>query len=329
MLFTTSSILSIALSVSAATLAPRKGGPSACPAVWATVAAQLTPIFFDATTGQCTALARGAIRFAFHDAATWNTSVPVFGAASGGADASLLLVPSEINRPENNGLQPYWTFLNEFHANFTGQGVGAADLVYFAANAAVVLCPGGPAVQTLVGRGDSDGVTPSTENLMPNAFGPGSDSDTLVALFAAKGFDETDLAALVGAHTVSTAVGQAPNVPVGGAQDDTPGLWDLDFYQNTLTPPPNVFRFDSDINLANGSAPVTTVGIAFNGFIGHLPKWQIQFQQAMLAMSTLGIPAATVRTFVDCTTSLPASTAGNPQSGKPGTTGGGGGAARK
>jgi len=324
MLFTASSILSLALSVSAATLAPRKGGPSACPAIWSTVATQLTPIFFNSTTGQCTALARGAIRFAFHDAATWNNTLPLFQPASGGADASLLLVPSEINRPENNGLQPYWTFLNQFLTSFNGQ-IGAADLVYFAANAAVVLCPGGPAVTTLVGRGDSDGVTPSFENLMPNAFGAGSDADTLVALFAAKGFDETDLAALVGAHTVSTAVGQAPNVPVGGAQDDTPGLWDLDFYSNTLNPPPNVFRFDSDISLSNIS---TTVGVAFNGFIGHLPKWQVQFQQAMLAMSTLGIPAATVRTFVDCTTSLPAAPAGNPQSGKPGTAGGGG-AARK
>jgi len=287
-----------------------KGGPGLCPAIWKTIATQLTAVFVDPTTGQCTALARGAIRFAFHDAATWDTSVPPFGAASGGADASLLLVPSEINRPENNGLQPYYDFLTSFYANFTGQ-VGAADLVYFAGNAAIVLCPGGPAVTTLVGRGDSDGVTPSTEGLMPPAFGPGSDATSLVALFAAKGFGTTDLAALVGAHTVSTAVGQAPNVPVGGAQDDTPGIWDVDFYANTYNPPPNVFRFDSDINLSNTSIPV---GVAFNGFVGHLPKWQVQFAQAMKTLTLLGIPSTKVATLVDCTASLPAA----------GTTGGGG-----
>ena len=89
---------------------------------------------------------------------------------------------------------------------------------------------------------------------MPNAFGPGSDAATLVGLFANKTLSGEDLAALVGAHTSSKAFAQeAFGIPSGGAQDDTPGIWDVDFYSNTYTPPANVFRFDSDINLAQAS----------------------------------------------------------------------------
>lgn len=40
-----------------------------CPAIWTQISSELTPVFrgFD---GQCTDLARAAIRFAFHDAGT-------------------------------------------------------------------------------------------------------------------------------------------------------------------------------------------------------------------------------------------------------------------
>jgi len=41
--------------------AAAKGG-SACPAIWSTVVPQLTAIFYNATTNQCTDLARAAIR---------------------------------------------------------------------------------------------------------------------------------------------------------------------------------------------------------------------------------------------------------------------------
>jgi len=280
------------------------GNPHLCPAVWTTISSQLTQVFLSG--GQCTALARAAIRFAFHDAGTFATNLPFYAPAAGGADASLLLVPSEIERPENNGLQDYHSFLTSFYANFSTQ-VGAADLVYFAGNHAIVSCPGGPTVSTVVGRGDSSPTTPSPTGIMPPAFGPGSDHDSLLALFEAKGFDATDLAALVGAHTTSTAVGQVDNgIPVDGAQDDTPGIWDVDFYSNTYTPPANVFRFDSDINLSNVS---TTVGAVFTTFVGHQPKWQVKFTDAMFRLSLLGIPSATSAGFIDCTGALPAAVA--------------------
>lgn len=44
----------------------RKGG-STCPAIWTTISSELTKVFLG-SDGQCTDLARAAIRFSFHDA---------------------------------------------------------------------------------------------------------------------------------------------------------------------------------------------------------------------------------------------------------------------
>jgi len=197
-------------------------------------------------------------------------------------------------------------FIKQFYTSFSTQ-VSAADLIYFAANHAIVSCPGGPTVTTVVGRQDNS-VTPSTENLMPPGFGPGSDAASLTTLFANKGFSAEDLAALVGAHSTSKAVGQASNgIPVGGAQDDTPGLWDMDFYGDTYNPPANVFRFESDINPSNTG---TAVGKQFQGFVGNQGKWTGKFADAMNRLSLLGIPAATSKNFIDCTNALPQSKGG-------------------
>lgn len=42
-------------------------GSSSCPSVWTQISYELTPIFLG-SDGQCTDLARAAIRFSFHDA---------------------------------------------------------------------------------------------------------------------------------------------------------------------------------------------------------------------------------------------------------------------
>jgi L-ascorbate peroxidase len=140
---------------------------------------------------------------------------------------------------------------------------------------------------------------------MPPGFGPGSDAASLTTLFANKGFDVRDLAALVGAHSTSKAFGQSPNVPVGGAQDSTPGLWDVKFYGETYNPPKGVFRFESDINL---SATNTSVGKEFNGFVNNQGKWNGKFADAFARLTLLGIPASVSNNFIDCTNALPAGT---------------------
>lgn len=112
-----------------------------------------------------------------------------------------------------------------------------------------------------------------------------------------------------------------------GSQDSTPGKWDIQYYAQTLNPPssPQIYRFQSDINLSNAS---TTVGKQFGGFVGNAGmqngqpllhirmnadeistgKWNSAFADAMQRLSVLGIPAATANTFIDCTGALPAGT---------------------
>ena len=293
--------LSQAKSAIATLFQRRDGGGGSCPAVWSTISKDLTTSFLG-SDGQCTDLARGAIRFAFHDAGTFSLKLPFYAPAAGGADGSLLLVPSEINRPENGGLGPYYQFLTSFYAKYKAQGVGAADIIQFAGAHAIVTCPLGPTVKALVGRKDSTTAPP--DGLLPPGFGPGSDADSLFTLFQNKGFNAVDLAALLGAHTCSKAFAQA-QIPVGSPQDSTPGTWDVKYYGETYKPPTNISRFDSDINLSDPTKPV---GKEFQGFVGNQGKWSGKFADAMGRMSVLGIPTSDVQKLIDCTGALPKGT---------------------
>jgi len=53
----------------------------------------------------------------------------------------------------------------------------------------------------LVGRADD--WTAAPEHTLPPAFGKGADYDSLIQLFKVKGISARELAALMGAHTVS------------------------------------------------------------------------------------------------------------------------------
>lgn len=275
------------------------GKGSECPKVWSKISKDLTKSFVSGN--QCTDLARGAIRYAFHDAATFSTKLPNVPPASGGADGSLLLNAGEIGRNDNRGLQNYHSFITGKYAEYQSEGVGAADLVQFAGNHAVVSCPGGPTVMTLIGREDTS--TASPDGLLPAGFGKGSDHDTIFQLFSDKGFSAVELAALMGAHTASKS--KAPQLPPGTSQDSTPGTWDVKYYSETYQPPPGVARFESDINL---SSPNTTVGKEFQNFVDNQGKWNGNFASAMFKLGMLGISPDTYNNFVDCTSALPRTT---------------------
>ena len=286
-------------------IAPPVPGPvtpaDSCPAIYFTLSADLTNSFLG-SDGLCTDLARAAIRFAFHDAGTFSLRLPFVAPAGGGADGSLLLNPAEIARPESGGLQSYYNFLlDKFNSTYKAKGVGAADLIQFAASHATLTCPEGPTVKALVGRTDSSVASPT--GLLPPGFGPGSDHDSLLKLFKDKGFAAIDLAALVGAHSVTKVFAQ-PQIPVGNSLDSTPGVWDVAFYNQTYFPPASstVSRLQSDINLSN---PSTAVGVHFQKFVGHPENWETKFVNAMQQVSVLGIPAANQANFIDCTSALP------------------------
>jgi hypothetical protein len=57
-------------------------------------------------------------------------------------------------------------------------------------NHAIVTCPGGPQVKTLIGRKDATGA--GVEGRLPDVHAP---ADDLYKLFQAKGYDAVDLAA--------------------------------------------------------------------------------------------------------------------------------------
>jgi len=265
-----------------------------CPDIWYAIAADLKLNFLG-----CNRLAADAIRFAFHDAAGYSSTNQPYSPASGGADGSLLLSDDEIARGKNDPLQGYRDFLLLKFDFYKDSGISAADFVQAAGNIGTVSCPGGPAVKTVIGRTDSFQAAP--EGTLPEAFGPQSKQDVLIQLWADKGFSPRELAALMGAHSVSKAfVQQANGIPAGSPQDDTPNAWDVRYYSQTQakTAPRGVFRFDSDVNLAD---PSTASGAAFTEFAGSQASWADAFSAAAYKLSVLGVSQERQSGFLDCT----------------------------
>lgn len=192
--------------------------------------------------GRCNNLARSAIRLGFHDAASWSK----FSGGTG-ADGSIVLTDECARVPENGGLLPVCNQMKTWHAKYAKYGVSMADLIQFAANVATVSCPLGPRIRTFVGRVDNPVAPP--RGLLPSPF---HSADVLLSMFANKTFSADGLVALMGAHSTSQQFGVDPS-RAGDPQDSTPGVWDVKYYGETasVTPPQRVFRFQSDINLAN------------------------------------------------------------------------------
>ncbi|CAI6341375.1 unnamed protein product [Periconia digitata] len=271
----------------------RKGGDDGngkCPAIWGTISKDLTSRFL--TNGQCNPDARAAIRAVFHDCGAWNTAQ----GATGGCDGSLALAPGEIDRDENKGLANIISTLKNLASQYK---VGVADMIVFAGNHAIVTCPGGPRVQTWIGRKDS--TTPAPNGLLPDVNAPAAD---LSALFTAKGFSDRDLAALLGAHSTSNQFNfDTSTSNVGKPQDSTPGIWDVKYYSETLNPPQGVVVFPSDSKLAKYAG----VGKEFSGFVNNAGKWNGKFADAMAKMALFGSGGKTSG-MSDCTDSLPKET---------------------
>lgn len=151
-------------------------------------------------------------------------------------------------RTENNGLQTIAAQMQVWYDTYASYGISMADLIQFAANVAVVVCPLGPRTRTFVGRADNSSASP--EGLLPSAA---SDAATLVELFQNKTIGPHGLVALVGAHTTSV---QFHNdlANAGVPQDSSPGVWDVRFYPETLeTPVEGVFTFASDLALSTAT----------------------------------------------------------------------------
>lgn len=228
---------------------PGARGSPACKAdtccIWSYIAADLKPLFTNATDGTCTQYARKAIRLGFHDAAGWSKPNSLAGMDYGGADGSIVLSAEEAARTDNIGLSEIIAKMKEWQATY---GVGMADLIQFASNLATVTCPLGPRIRTWVGRKDSS--TPAPTGLLPDV----KDSvDKIICLFGDKTLSYTQLAALMGAHSTSQQFFVDPS-KAGAPQDDTPGVWDTRYYNQHMpggSVPAGVFQFASDLSIAN------------------------------------------------------------------------------
>ncbi|PVI05537.1 class II peroxidase [Periconia macrospinosa] len=265
-----------------------RGSPSSsCPSVWNEISSELTTLFL--SDGQCNDDARAAIRLNFHDCGAWEKSL----GATAGCDGSIVLNAEENARTENRGLQAISIKIKNLATKYK---VGVADMIVFAGSHATATCPGGPKIRTWIGRKDSTTAAPN--NLLPNPF---ASADSLYALFQAKGFDDVDLAALIGAHTASRQLFVDPS-KAGQPQDSTPGVWDVKYYSQTRSPPDGVFVLPSDAKLA--AHPV--VGKQFAGFVNGQGKWTGKYAEAMGRMNLHGL--AGTDGLADCTGALPRST---------------------
>jgi len=134
-------------------------------------------------------------------------------------------------------------------------------MIAFAGAHATVSCPLGPTVQTFVGRIDSDNPAPDQRLLPSNAS---LSAEQIITLMADKGFSPADVSALVGAHSTAKQRFVDP-ARAGEPQDRTPGVWDVDFYSDTLNKPEGVFVFQSDKALSRNRQS----GPAFKSFVGQ------------------------------------------------------------
>ncbi|KAH8890515.1 peroxidase manganese-dependent 1 [Thozetella sp. PMI_491] len=280
--------------------APGELGSQACNndpcCVYKWIVNTMQPLFYDRVSNQCTPLARGAVRLGFHDAGTWSVDS---GYGNGGADGSILLT-EELNAPEHAGLDTVGRQTAQWYQTFRQFGVGMADLIQLGALTATVTCPSGPRIRFFVGR--KDNATPGRLDLLPS---PTGSADSIVEIFRAKSFSPGGLAALIGAHTVSTQSFQNP-AQAGAPQDSTPGTWDNLYYNQTIqaNPPGNVYKFPSDVALAQHDG--TAASMQFFGSQAGGTVWQSAFAAEYIRMSVLGV--YNLNEMTECTKVLPLST---------------------
>ncbi|KAF4458154.1 Manganese peroxidase 2 [Fusarium austroafricanum] len=253
---------------------------------------------FRGEAGRCTRWARYAVRIGFHDAGTWSLKTASQG---GGADGSIVL-SNELSRGENLGLQQigdyYQTIYDKYHTQYGFTQVTMADLIQMGANIAAVTCPLGPRVRSFVGRKDNKNANPN--GLLPNV---NSDALTLINLFKDKTIGPDDLVALIGAHTTSQQHFTNPQ-RAGDPQDSTPGVWDILFYQQTISPnaPPRVYKFASDVALANHPITKPAFQAFASGSTGQA-AWNQDYARAYVRLSLLGVN--NINDLTECTKVLP------------------------
>ena len=147
------------------------------------------------------------LRLAWHDAGTFDNTIGKWPQC-GGANGSIRF-DVEMNHGANAGLKKALTYLEPFKERYPN--LSWADLIQLA-GATAVECAGGPKMYMRYGRVDATGPEecPKEGNL-PDAEPPyhdGADPDAsthLRRIFYRMGFDDREIVALSGAHTIGRA----------------------------------------------------------------------------------------------------------------------------
>ncbi|KAJ6577846.1 heme peroxidase [Mycena capillaripes] len=245
--------------------------------------------------GRCNDLARAAVRLAFHDAGPYSNALKAAGKTNGAADGSLLVSAAEQSRPENNGLQNITAALKDLPQKYN---VSPGDVLHLAGTLAVLACPGGPVINTYIGRKAPAANYIAPDGLLPN---PNSPVPVLLNRFADMGFSTRELMALMGAH--STAKQRfVDTTRANQPMDSTVEIWDVRYYSEMQSPTaaPGTYRLNSDVNFAHN----TTTQQDFNRFVGKQNDWGREYAAAHEKMSLLGLDK---NTLTDCTEIMPQS----------------------
>ncbi|EUC42396.1 class II peroxidase [Bipolaris oryzae ATCC 44560] len=256
--------------ISATDISPRAGG---CPGVWQAIAGDLKNIFQG-----CNKAARSAVRAVFHDC------------MPDGCNGSLILSEEECSRVENLGLKDLCKTLNQKRRQY---GVGAADMVQFAGAMALSACPLGPKVDALVGRRDS--YKPAPPNGLPRSSDPVA---KILGMFAAKGFYEIDVVALLGTHSIALQFQDDPS-KAGRSLDSSPAVCDIRYFAETMagTAP---YSLASDRLMATTG----TTRKSYAVFAKSTKKWADAFVPAWNRLAVIGND---VHTLQDCSYLIPKS----------------------
>lgn len=110
---------------------------------------------------------------------------------------------------------------------------------------AVIICPGGPPIETWIGRRDigvrnPDGMIPDVNDSV----------EKMLARFADMGLSVRDTMALVGAHSTAKQRFVDPS-QAGKSMDSTVDIWDVKFYGETLNSTTPDGKLNSHLSLEN------------------------------------------------------------------------------
>lgn len=160
------------------------------------------------------------VRLAWHDAGTFDQSVPTWPNC-GGANGSIRFDP-EMNHGANAGLKKGIGYLAPFHEKYPL--ISWADLIQLA-GATAIECAGGPKIPMRYGRVDVKGPEEcAVEGNLPAAEPPFEDGSAdaaahLRAVFGRMGFNDQEIVALSGAHTIGRAFAERSGVTSKGYGD--------------------------------------------------------------------------------------------------------------